>query len=280
VTYHGQPGEVPTIRIRPASGWSALDLRAVWEYRELALNMMWRDIKVRYKQTLLGVSWALIQPLAAMVIFTVIFGRLAQLPSEGVPYPVFTLAALLPWQLFASGFTGVANSVSGNASVISKVYFPRLIIPIAAVAATLVDFLVSLVLLAALMAWYGVVPSLNVVFLPVFVAMAVLAALAAGLWTAALNVKYRDVRYALPYLQQLWLFASPVVYSITLVPERYQTLYALNPMVSVIQGFRWALFGGQSPWALMSGSLAVMIVLLIGGLFYFRRAEEEFSDFI
>ena len=270
----------PVIRIRPASGWSALDLKSVWEYRELAYNMVWRDIKVRYKQTVLGVSWALIQPLASMVVFTVIFGRLAQLPSEGVPYPVFTLAALLPWQLFTSGFTGAANSVAGNASVISKVYFPRLIIPIAAVAATIVDFTISLILLAALMLWYGVSVSGNVIFFPVFVVMALLSAFAAGLWTAALNVKYRDVRYVLPYLQQLWLFASPVVYSITLVPERYQSIYALNPMVSVIQGFRWALFGGQSPWGLMGGSLVITLVLLIGGLFYFRRAEEEFSDFI
>ena len=270
----------PVIRIRPASGWNALDLKSVWEYRELAYNMVWRDIKVRYKQTVLGVSWALIQPLAAMVVFTVIFGRLAQLPSEGVPYPVFTLAALLPWQLFTSGFSGAANSVAGNASVISKVYFPRLIIPIAAVAGTIVDFTISLVLLAALMLWYGVSVSGNVIFFPVFVVMALLSALAAGLWTAALNVKYRDVRYVLPYLQQLWLFASPVVYSITLVPERYQSIYALNPMVAVIQGFRWALFGGQSPWGLMSGSLLITLVLLIGGLFYFRRAEEEFSDFI
>ena len=242
--------------------------------------MVLRDIKVRYKQTVLGVSWALIQPVASMVVFTVIFGNLAQLPSEGVPYPVFTLAALLPWQLFASGFTGAANSVASNASVITKVYFPRLIIPIAAVAATVVDFAISLLLLAVLMVWYGVPIPGNIVFLPVFVFAALLSALAAGLWTAALNVKYRDVRYALPYLQQLWLFASPVVYSITLVPERYQAIYALNPMVGAIQGFRWALFGGQSPWQLMGGSLLIAIALLVAGLFYFRRAEEEFSDFI
>jgi lipopolysaccharide transport system permease protein len=280
MTAHHAPHDVAPIRIRPASGWSALDLASIWEYRELVYYMVWRDIKVRYKQTVLGFAWALLQPLASMVVFTIIFGRLAQLPSEGVPYPVFTLAALLPWQLFASGFTGAANSVAGNAGVISKVYFPRLIIPMAAVAATVVDFAVSLLLLVVLMVWYGVPFSGNVVFLPLFAAIALLTAFAAGLWTASLNVKYRDVRYVLPYFQQLWLFASPVVYSVTLVPERYQTLYALNPLVGVIQGFRWALFGGQSPWTLMAGSLAVAGVFLVGGLYYFRRAEEQFSDFL
>ena len=270
----------PTIRIRPASGWSTLDLASVWEYRELVYYMVWRDIKVRYSQTALGLAWGLLQPLASMVVFTVIFGNLAQLPSEGVPYPVFTLAALLPWQLFSNGFSGAANSVAGNAAVISKVYFPRLIVPLATVAATVVDFAVSFVLLIALMIWYGVPFSINAVFIPVFAFIALLTAFAAGLWTASLNVKYRDIRYVLPYFLQLWLFASPVVYSITLVPERYQTLYALNPMVGVIQGFRWALVGGQSPWGLLGGSLAVTAVLLIGGLYYFRRTEAQFSDFL
>ena len=277
---HRRPYGPPIIRIRPVSGWSALDLESVWEYRELVYYMVWRDIKVRYKQTALGLAWALIQPLASMVVFTIIFGRLAQLPSDGVPYPVFTLAALLPWQLFSSGFSGAASSVAGNAGVISKVYFPRLIIPLAAVAATVVDFGISFLLLVAMMVWYGVPFSVNVIFLPLFAAISLLTAFAAGLWTASLNVKYRDVRYLLPYLLQLWLFASPVVYSITLVPERYQALYALNPLVGVIQGFRWALFGGQSPWAYMGGSLAVAIVMLIGGLYYFRRAEQQFSDFL
>jgi len=277
---HEHPGATPTIRIRPASGWNALDLASVWEYRELVYYMVWRDIKVRYKQTVLGVGWAVIQPLASMVVFTVIFGRLAQLPSEGVPYPVFTLAALLPWQLFSSGFTGAANSVSGNASVISKVYFPRLIVPLAAVAATVVDFAISLLLLVAMMLWYGVPFGANIVFLPVFAVVALVTACAAGLWTASLNVKYRDVRYLLPYFLQLWLFASPVVYSITLVPQQYQALYALNPLVGVIQGFRWALFGSQSPWPLLGGSIAVTLVVLVSGLYFFRRAEEQFSDFL
>ena len=272
--------DIPVIKIRPAAGWSALELDAVWEYRELVYYMVWRDIKVRYKQTFLGVGWAIIQPLASMVVFTVIFGRLAQLPSEGVPYPVFTLAALLPWQLFASGFTGAAHSVAGNAGVISKVYFPRLIVPLAAVAATVVDFGISFLLLIAMMLWYGVPFAASIAFLPLFAVIALVTAFAAGLWTASLNVKYRDVRYLFPYLLQLWLFASPVVYSITLVPQQYQSLYALNPLVGVIQGFRWALFGGVSPWPLMGSSIAVMVVLLISGLYYFRRAEEQFSDFL
>jgi lipopolysaccharide transport system permease protein len=270
----------PVIQIRPSGAWHSIDLRELWEYRELVYYMVWRDIKVRYKQTVLGIGWAVIQPVASMVMFTVIFGRLAQLPSEGVPYAVFTLAALLPWQLFSGAFNGAANSVASNAGVITKVYFPRLIIPVAAVAATLVDFAVSLVLLAVVMAWYGVGFSANLVFIPLFAAVALLTALAAGLWSAALNVKYRDVRYVIPYLLQLWLFASPVAYSVTPVPERYQSLYALNPLVGVIQGFRWALFGGQSPWHLMLGSSAVAIVMLIGGLFYFRKAEDVFSDLV
>ncbi len=270
----------PAVRIRPQSGWSALDLAALWDYRELAYYMVWRDIKVRYKQTVLGVGWALVQPLASMVVFTVVFGRLAGLPSEGVPYAVFTMAALLPWQLFVNAFNGAANSVTSNAGVITKVYFPRLVVPLSAVAATLVDFAVSLLLLAALMIWYGVSLGPNLIFLPLFTFVALLTALAAGLWSAALNVKYRDVRYVLPYLLQLWLLVSPVAYSTTLIPERWQTIYALNPLVAVIQGFRWALFGGQSPWDLIAGSLAVTLVLLVGGLYFFRRAEAMFSDLI
>ena len=270
----------PLVRIRPASGWRAIDFASLWEYRELVYYMVWRDVIVRYKQTMLGVGWAVIQPLAVMVVFTVIFGRLAQLPSDGVPYPVFAMAALVPWQLFSSAFSGAANSVVSNAGVISKVYFPRLIVPLAAVASTIVDFAVSLALLAGLMIWYGVAPSGNAIFLPVFVAAALVTALAAGLWTAALNVKYRDVRYLLPYALQLWLFLSPVAYSVSLVPAQYQWLYSLNPLAGVIQGFRWALFGGPEPWRLLFGSSVAATVLLVAGLYYFRRAEDEFSDFI
>jgi lipopolysaccharide transport system permease protein len=275
-----EPTTAPTVRIRPPSGWTALDLASVWEYRELAYYMVWRDLKVRYKQTLLGVGWALIQPLASMIVFTVVFGRLAQLPSEGVPYALFTMAGLLPWQLFANAFNAAANSVASNAGVITKVYFPRLIVPLAAVAATVVDFAVALLLLAALMIWYGVPFGPNLIFLPLFALMALLTALAAGLWSAALNVKYRDVRYVLPYVLQLWLFVSPVAYSITLVPERFQTIYGVNPLAGVIQGFRWALFGGESPWHFLAGALAAVAVFLVGGFYYFRSAEDAFSDFI
>jgi lipopolysaccharide transport system permease protein len=277
VTSTTQP---PVVRIRPPKGWAALDLGAVWEYRELIYYMVWRDIKVRYKQTVLGIAWALLQPLASLIVFTILFGRLAGLPSDGVPYPVFMMAALLPWQLFSNAFSGAAQSVTGNAAVIAKVYFPRLIVPIAAVVATLVDFAIAVLLLVGLMAWYGVPLLGGVIFLPLFAAAALLTALSVGLWTAALNVKYRDVRYLMPYLLQLWLFVSPVLYSVSMIPERWRTLYALNPMVGVIQGFRWALFGGDSPWLLMLVSLAITLVLLVGGLFYFRRAENEFSDVI
>jgi lipopolysaccharide transport system permease protein len=274
------PAVIP-VRVRPPSGWRALDLASLWEYRELIYFLAWRDIKVRYKQTVLGVGWAVAQPLAATLVFTVVFGRLADLPSEGVAYPVFTMAALLPWQLFSGAFTGAANSVVGNANLISKVYFPRLIVPIAAIAATLLDFVISLGLIALLMAWYQIAPTPNIVFLPFFVGIAIVTALAAGLWTAALNVRYRDVRYVLPYVLQIWLFLSPVAYSIELVPEGpWQTIYALNPLAGVIQGFRWALLGAQAPGTLMLVSGATSVVLLVGGLIFFRRAEDEFSDFI
>ncbi|HUQ86860.1 MAG TPA: ABC transporter permease [Vicinamibacterales bacterium] len=271
---------LPVIRIRPAGKWKPIDPRELWAYRELVYYMVWRDIKVRYKQTVLGVGWALIQPVASMVMFTIVFGRLAQLPSDGAPYAVFTLAALLPWQLFSGAFNGASNSVASNAGIITKVYFPRLIIPIASVVATLVDFFVSLVLLGVVMVWYGVGFGPNLIFIPIFAAAALFTALAGGLWSAALNVKYRDIRYVLPYLLQLWLFASPVAYSITLVPEKYQAWYALNPLVGVIQGFRWALFGGPSPWHLMVGSTLVAAAMFAGGLFYFRKAEDVFSDLV
>ena len=252
----------------------------MWEYRELIYYMVWRDFKVRYKQTVLGVGWALVQPLASVIVFTILFGRLAGLPSDGVPYPVFMMAALLPWQLFANAFSAAANSVAGNAAVISKVYFPRLIAPLAAVVATLVDFAVSLLLLFGLMVWFGVPLRITVVFLPVFMVAALGTALAVGLWAAAWNVKYRDVRYLLPYVMQLWLFLSPVLYSMSMIPEQWRTLYGFNPMVGTIQGFRWALFGGESPWFPLLISAVITVAVLTGGVFYFARAEAEFSDVI
>jgi len=272
---------LPVIRIEPARGWFALDLRELWAYRELVAFLIWRDIKVRYKQTVLGVLWAIIQPVGTMVLFTVIFGRLAKLPSDGVPYPIFTLAALLPWQLFSSALLGAATSVVGSAGLITKVYFPRLVVPIAAVAANLVDFGVSLVLLVALMAWYGVVPTAAVVLLPAFVFLAVVTAFAAGLWLAALNVKYRDVRYLLPYLTQVLLFASPVAYSTSMIESPvWRTVYGLNPMAGIIQGFRWALLGAQPPADLILPGVIVTGLLLAGGLVYFRHTEDTFADVI
>jgi lipopolysaccharide transport system permease protein len=270
----------PVVRIRPPQGWGFPDLRDVWQHRDLARFLVWRDLKVRYKQTVLGVIWAVIQPLFTMTVFTIVFGRLAQLPSEGVPYPVFTFAALLPWQLFASGLSATANSMVGSAGIVTKVYFPRLVIPMAATTVPLADFCVSLVLLAGLMAWFGVVPSAAILALPLFVGLAVLTAFAAGLWLAALNVRYRDVQHAMPFLVQAWLFASPVAYSLTLVPEDWRGVYALNPMVAVIQGCRWAVAGAAAPWDLLPQSIAVVALLLAGGLVYFRRLEDSFADVI
>lgn len=269
------------VRIEPSRGWAPLQLREVWAYRELIAFLVWRDVKIRYTQTVLGVAWAVIQPLSSMVIFSVIFGRVAKLPSEGLPYPVFTFAALLPWQLFASALTTASNSVVGNSSLVTKVYFPRLAIPIAAVIATLPDFALSMVMFIGLMLWFGVLPALAVLTLPLFVLLVLLAALAVGIWGAALNVKYRDVRYALPFLMQVWLFGSPVAYSVTLVPKGFwRTLYSLNPMVGVIQGFRWALVGGPRPDSSLLLSVLVMLAFLIVGLYYFKRMEDSFADVI
>jgi homopolymeric O-antigen transport system permease protein len=270
----------PVVRIRPAQGWGLPDFRDVWLHRDLARFLVWRDLKVRYRQTVLGVLWAVIQPLFTMVVFTVVFGRLAKLPSEGVPYPIFTFAALLPWQLFAAGLSATSNSMVGSAGIVTKVYFPRLVIPIAATLVPLADFTVSSVLLAGLMAWFGVVPTLAIFTFPLFILLGMLSAFASGLWLAAINVRYRDVQHAMPFLVQAWLFASPVAYSLTLVPEEWRLVYALNPMVAVIQGCRWAIAGGEAPWTLLPISIAVIGLLLAGGLVYFRRLEDSFADVI
>jgi lipopolysaccharide transport system permease protein len=268
------------VRVEPRRGWQPISLRELWDYRELTFFLLWRDLKVRYKQTALGVGWALLQPVVSVTIFTVIFGRLANLPSDGVPYPVFTLAALLPWQLFSSSFTGAAQSVVGSATLVSKVYFPRLVVPIAAVLTPLVDFLVWCALLAALMTWYGVAPPVNVLWLPALTLLALGIALGAGLWVAALNVRFRDVRYVLPFVLQAWLFVSPVAYSVEIVPERWRALYGLNPMVGVIQAFRWALFDSEAPGLLLATSVVATVVLVVTGAYYFRRTEDHFADLI
>ena len=273
--------ELAVVTITPPQRWPELRLADLWEYRELVYFLVWRDLKVRYRQTVLGVAWAVLQPLATVVLFTIIFGRLAGLPSEGVPYPVFALAALLPWQLFSAAVSGSSNSLVGSSNLLTKVYFPRLIIPLAAVLATLADFGVSTVVLGGLMIWYGIVPGTAAVVLPLFVAQALLLAFAIGLWASALNVQYRDVQFVLPFALQLLLFASPVAYSAELVPRGpWRILYGLNPLVGVIQGFRWALLGAEPPGPLAWLSVIVTLALLVGGLFFFKRMEDSFADVV
>jgi len=271
----------PTLVIRPSQGWVPLRLQEVWEYRELLYFLTWRDIKVRYKQTVLGAAWAIIQPFFTMVVFSIVFGHLAKMPSDGVPYPVFAYCALLPWQLFAHSLTEAANSLVGNQNLITKVYFPRLVIPVSAVLGGLVDFGVAFLVLIALMLYYGIVPTVALITLPFFLLLALATALCVGLWLSALNVQYRDVRYTIPFLAQFWLFATPVAYPASLVPEPWRALYGLNPMVGVIEGFRWALLGReQGPGLPLAVSVAIVIVLLVSGLAYFRRMEKTFADVV
>ena len=279
-TEHAAAGP-PIVIIRPPAGWATLGIRELWDYRELLFFFVWRDLKVRYKQTLLGASWAVIQPFFTMVVFSLFFGRLAKIPSDGVPYPVFSFAALVPWTFFANGLTLASNSLVANQTLLRKVYFPRLVIPISAVASGLIDFGIAFVVLLGLAARYGVTPTLHMLWLPALVLLALVTALGVGLWFAALNVLYRDIQYVVPFLVQVWLYATPIVYPSSLVPERWRTLYAINPMVGVVEGFRWALLGtgtAPGPMILVSGIAAV--VTLIGGMFFFRRMEKTFSDVV
>lgn len=271
----------PPLIIRPAQGWASLGLREVWAYRELLYFLTWRDIKVRYKQTVLGAAWAIIQPFFIMIVFSLFFGRLAGIPSDGIPYPVFIFCALLPWQLFAQALNESSNSLVANERLITKVYFPRLVIPISAVLGGLVDFAIAFVVLLLMMAYYGIVPRMAVLTLPLFILLTVLTALGVGLWLSALNVQYRDVRYTLSFLTQLWMFATPVAYPSSIVPEKWRALYGLNPMAGVVEGFRWALLGKkEAPGPLLAVSVATVVLILIGGLFYFRRMEETFADIV
>jgi len=271
---------VPTIIIRPPRKWVPVDFKELWEYRELLYFFTWRDVKLRYKQTGLGIAWAVIQPLLMMVIFSVFFGGLAKIPSDGIPYPLFTLAALLPWTLFAEGMTRSTISMVSNANIMTKVYFPRLIMPVASIMSPLVDFCVAFGILILMMIYYGFVPTFNVIFLPLLIIFAMMTSLAIGLWLSALNVKYRDFQYTVPFLIQIWLFASPVVYPASMVPEQWRFIYALNPMSGVIEGFRWALLGTNPPSTMIFISLGVVIVLLVSGVFYFRRMEQYFADIV
>lgn len=273
--------EIPEIVIRPPHGWVSLDLGDMWHYRELLFFLSWRDIKVRYKQTILGIAWALLQPLLTMFLFSLIFGKLAGLPSEGVPYPIFTYTALLPWQLFAYALTMSSTSLVTDQSLITKVYFPRLVIPISSVIAGLLDFGLSLLVLLTMLVLYRIPLTARLLMLPLLVVLALLSAIAVGLWLAALNVQYRDVRYTLPFLTQFWMYATPIAYSITLIPERWRIIYSLNPMVGVVEGFRWAILGSSySVGPVILVSSAVVLALLLGGLVYFKRMEDSFADVI
>jgi len=278
----GQMGDaLPVLRIEPSSGWVPLRLGELWQYRELLFFLAWRDVKVRYKQTGLGVAWAVLQPLLGMLVFTIFFGRLAKVPSDGIPYPLFSYSALLAWQLFAYSISESSNSVVMNERLITKVYFPRLVIPMASILAGLVDFGFAFVLVIAMMAYYGIHPGWGILSLPLFIIFEVATALGVGLWLSALNVQYRDVRYTVPFIVQFWMFASPVVYSSTLVPARWRPLYGLNPMAGVVEGFRWALLGKQpAPGAMFAVSSIVVAVLLISGLYYYRRMEKNFADVV
>ncbi len=272
---------IPVLILRPSTGFLRLDLKALWGYRELLYFLVWRDIKVRYKQTVLGAAWAVLQPVATMLVFSVFFGRLAKVPSDGVPYPIFAYVALLPWQLFAFALSESSNSLVASQNLITKVYFPRLVIPIASVLAGLVDFAIAFVVLLAMMLYYGIAPTAAAALLPLFLLFAVATALSAGLWLSALNVKYRDVRYTIPFLTQFWMFATPVAYPASLVPEKWRVLYGLNPMAGVVEGFRWALLGkSHAPGPLLWVSVAAVVVTLIGGLWYFKKTESTFADIV
>ena len=267
------------LRIAPSSGWVPLKLGELWEYRELLYFLVWRDIKVRYKQTALGAAWAIIQPFMTMVVFSLFFGRLAKMPSDNIPYPIFTFAALVPWTFFSNGLSQSSNSLLGASNLITKVYFPRLIVPLASVAAGLVDFVIALVVLLGMMAYYGLVPTWNIVWLPLFVAFSCVTALGVGLWLSALSVTYRDVRYIVPFMTQFWLFATPIAYPSSLLHEPWRTIYGLNPMVGVVEGFRWGLLRtSAAPSAIIVASTIVSILILITGAFYFRRMEKSFAD--
>ena len=268
-------------RIMPSRGWVALKLGELWEYRELFYFLVWRDVKVRYKQTALGVLWAVLQPFFTMVVFSVFFGRLAKMPSDGIPYPIFSYAALVPWTFFANGLSQAPARLVGSANLINKVYFPRLAIPVAAILAGTVDFVLAFAVLLGMMLFYGFVPTASIVWLPLFLALAMATSLGAALWLSAINVQYRDVTHVMPFLIQVWLFATPIAYPSSLLEQPWRTFYGLNPMAGVVEGFRWALLGsGGAPGRMVLVSFAIAFMLLVSGAFYFRRMERRFADVI
>ena len=267
--------------ISPSQGWVPLNLRELRDYHELLYFLIWRNIKVRYKQTVLGGAWAVLQPFLTMIVLSIFFGRLAGIPSEGVPYPIFAYTALVPWTFFANALSQASSSLLEQERLITKIYFPRMLLPLAAVLSGLLDFAIAFILLIGMMLWYGITPTLAIMLVPFFVLMATLTALGAGLWLSALNVQYRDVRYVIPFLVQFWLFISPIAYPSSLVPEPWRALYGLNPMAGVVEGFRWALLGHAAiPAVLLGVSLFTVLAVLVGGLYYFRRMEENFADVI
>jgi lipopolysaccharide transport system permease protein len=267
--------------IEPSSRWQLPRFEEVWEHRELAYFLVWREVKVRYKQTALGIGWAVIQPLFTMLVFSMFFGRLGKLPSDGLPYPLFAFCALLPWQLFAFALAESTNSLVANERLITKVYFPRLIIPLASVCVGLVDFVIAFVILSLMTMYYRLAPGIAILTLPLWTLLAVTTAFGVGLWLSALNVRYRDIRYTVPFLTQIWLFASPIAYSSSIVPAKWRPLYALNPMVGVIDGFRWSMLGrGHAPGLMVAVSAIAVAMIVVSGLFYFRRTERTFADLV
>jgi lipopolysaccharide transport system permease protein len=267
--------------IQPTQGWGGFRLRELWEYRELIYFLIWRDIKVRYKQTVLGAAWAIIQPFFTMLVFSLFFGRLAKIPSDGIPYPIFSFSALVPWTFFAHGVSQSANSLVSSADLVTKVYFPRLAIPIATVLSGMVDFILAFVVLLGMILYFGITPTVNIFWLPSFLLMALVTSIGAGLWLSALNVQFRDVRYIVPFLTQFWLFATPIAYPSSLLPEPWRTLYGINPMVGVIEGFRWTLLGTDTaPGFIIIVSIFAALALLLSGAYYFRHMEKTFADII
>ncbi len=268
-------------RIEPSHGWQSIRLAELWQYRELVYFLTWRDVKVRYKQTALGAAWAIIQPFFTMVVFSLFFGKLAKIPSDGVPYPIFAYTALVPWTFFANALTQSSNGLVQNANLLKKVYFPRLAIPISNVVSGCVDFVLAFIVLLGMMFYFGMVPTWNVVWLPLLLLLALVTSLGVGLWLSALNVEFRDVRYVVPFLTQFWMFCTPIAYPSSLLPEKWRVVYAVNPMVGVVDGFRWALLGADTaPGSTLVVSSIVAVALLIGGAFYFRRMEKSFADIV
>jgi len=273
--------ELPILEIEPSRGWVSLQLDEVWRYRELLYFLVWRDVKVRYKQTALGAAWAIIQPFLTMVVFSLFFGKLAKVPSDGIPYPIFSFTALVPWTFFANGLSQSSSSLVSSANLIKKVYFPRLTIPIATVLAGIVDFALAFLVLLGMMLYYGIVPTAHILWLPLFVLLALVTSLGVGLWLSALNVKFRDVRYIVPFLTQFWMFATPIAYPSSLLSAKWRVVYAINPMAGVVEGFRWALLGSKTaPGPMLAVSCLTALLLMISGLFYFRRVEKTFADLV